>query len=467
MSGFTNNFPTLPQSDPNADREADESAARIAALEALTSPPRIGPSPENIAAAQSRIQQLNFQDTVRSAGLYVSGLGTKAAEGLSSMASRFAGNIPFLKAGAKTPSFAALATSAGTAASSQIVKAFGGTAGVVSNTATNNVLSAGTSQASANAINNATGGNQGIEGDHIVTLSNLNDPRNPVLFRVMPEIVENRAVEYEAIAPPQYPGAFQKYKGTNSVQWSINATFVCRTSPEATENLRFLNTLRAWTMPYYGERTAKIWPDRLGAPPPVLVFSGLRKSIIGPVPVVITSLSWNWPRDVDYIPATSPDGEQNNIPFPTVIQVAIQVVESFSTKQFNNFDLKEYYEGDMIGAYSAPATQDDYADETARLLARYPKPREAQTIVGAGRGFVNPPSVGTAAAASVSTQLAGISVPMPKTSPAPAISEIKPAPAKLPLPPGYTKDRDTGVIRNAAGIVDRDLTGRTLDFVNG
>ena len=36
-----------------------------------------------------------------------------------------------------------------------------------------------------------------------------------VVFRVMPEIVESRTVQYDAIAPAQ-PGAFQKFKGTDS-----------------------------------------------------------------------------------------------------------------------------------------------------------------------------------------------------------------------------------------------------------
>lgn len=195
-------------------------------------------------------------------------------------------------------------------------------------------------------------------------------------FYVMPEVVEARNVSYEAVAPPQFPGAFQKYKGTDSVQWTINATFVCRNTAEATRNLEYLNVLRAWTKPFFGETTGQQYPDKLGAPPPVLILEGFKSKIVGPVPVVITSLNWNWPRDVDYIPAES-DGEL--IPFPTVMQIAIQVVESYSTDEFNKFSLRDYRNGNFSKAFSQLPS-----DFAARKVSQgsASKIEEAQTIPG-------------------------------------------------------------------------------------
>jgi uncharacterized membrane protein YgcG len=166
----------------------------------------------------------------------------------------------------------------------------------------------------------------------------------------MPEVFESRTIEYEAVAPPQAPTAFQKYKGTSSVQWTVNATLTCRTTPEATENLNIMNRLRGWSMPYFGVNTAAKYPGLVGAPPPVLMLSGFRHQMIGPVPVVMTSLNWTFPQDVDYIPARSVEGV-DNIPFPTVMKVTIQLVESFSTDQFNGFDLAEFFTGRMDRAW--------------------------------------------------------------------------------------------------------------------
>lgn len=214
-------------------------------------------------------------------------------------------------------------------------------------------------QVSAASLNAAT--NQQQDDSHIVKLQEVGTG-NVVSFVIMPEIAESRSVEYEPVAPPQSPAAFQKYKGTSSVQWTVNATLASRTTQEATENLRIINMLRGWTMPFFGESTRADYPNKLGAPPPVLTFSGFRGQMVGPIPVVITSLQWQFPQDVDYIPAEEfeiVDSESGKsmgttgrlIPFPTVLKVAIQLVETFSTDQFNGFSLADFRTGQFQKAW--------------------------------------------------------------------------------------------------------------------
>lgn len=239
--------------------------------------------------------------------------------------------------------------------------------------------------------------------DHMVRLTEkmgVDGSPFTLYFKVMPEIVEARNVSYEAVAPVQFPGAFQKYKGTDSVQWTINATFICRTTDEATENLKYINVLRAWTQPFFGENTSQVYPDKLGAPPPVLILEGFKSKILGPVPVVITSLNWNWPRDVDYIPARSDD---QLIPFPTVMQIAIQVVESFSTDEFNKFSLRDYRNGNFSAAFSsvpaemsAKSVQQGSAGTSEEAQTIYGTGSKTGASAGGGRGFVNPQLVGGA-----------------------------------------------------------------------
>jgi len=300
-----------------------------------------------------------------------------------------------------------------------------------------NLDKAAAGTASASALNATLGQTNADDTSHLVTLT---DAEGYILtFYVMPEIVEQRQVQYEPVAPPQFPGAFQKYKGTDSVQWTVNATLVCRTTEEATRNLEYLNRLRGWTMPFFGENTKNDarFKNKTGAPPPVLKFKGFRESIVGEVPVVITSLNWNWPKDVDWIPAQKLTDNRNSggmdgsltggeatmkgdatIPFPTIIQVAIQLVESFSTEQFNNFNLAEYRVGHMLAAFvGTPSVQqnqtagqpDDRGEAQAppqgalRGLRSdalpadpnriYPIQTTLSSAAGAGRGFVNPPSV--------------------------------------------------------------------------
>lgn len=232
-----------------------------------------------------------------------------------------------------------------------------------------------------------------------------------VIFNIMPEVVESRTVEYEAVAPPQYPSAFQKYRGTSSTQWTVNATLTCRNTDEATENLRIINVLRGWTMPFFGDKIKSSYPDKLGAPPPVLEFSGWRNQMVGPVQVVITSLNWNFPQDVDYIPARgfirntdSAGGLEFSgelIPFPTVIKVAIQLVESFSTDQLNGFDLAAFRTGQMDQAFKQRLSIEASTGRSAQGLLRggAVSVGEAQVVSG------NPLGEAARAASSISDSL--------------------------------------------------------------
>lgn len=318
-----------------------------------------------------------------SVGVGTANHSTKVNEGLTSTKNKFGNDIPFSKPSAEAPKFTEMARPLAVAGSrgetvnqtlSEIVKSKGGS---------------DKPQASAGSVNQATGATDPRDDkSHLVTLEDKEGAL--VEFLVMPEITEQRGVAYEPVAPPQFPGAFQKYKGTESVQWTINATFISRTSKEATENLTNLNILRGWTMPYFGSKITtssneKI-RNKLGAPPPVLIFKGLRQAMIGPVPVVITSLNWSWPRDVDYIPAEDPSGIVKNVPFPTVMTVAINIVESFSTEQFNNFDLQAYRMGRFEEAFGGKddgyVGNEDTIEEYAKLSKSVTEP--AQVIAGAG-----------------------------------------------------------------------------------
>lgn len=200
--------------------------------------------------------------------------------------------------------------------------------------------------ATASQIRDQTGdGSRKADDSHKVQLLSLVDDLL-VMFDIMPEVTEIRNAEYEALQAAQMPGEFQKFKGTKATSWQVNATFTCRTRDEAEINLAYINTLRAWMMPYFGENQGRM----AGAPPPVLQFYGYR-GLVGKVPVVMTSLNWSWPKDCDWIPTWTVGDDGGMTPFPTVMNVQFTLVESFSANQFNKFDLESFKAGDMVGAY--------------------------------------------------------------------------------------------------------------------
>lgn len=264
-----------------------------------------------------------------------------------------------------------------------------------------------TSRYTAHAIRQELGEPAAAENTyHKVTLAAADDGLSfgeSIEFDIMPEVTEVRAVEYEALAPPQLPGEFQKYRGTKSVQWTISGVFTCRTREEAQKNIEYINRIRTWTMPYFGDKQRGY--GKLGAPPPLLKFSGWR-GLVGEVPVVITSSNWNWPRDCDWIPTLQRDEKNGEwVPFPTVMNVTINIVESFSALQFNNFDLFEFHEGRMIAAYGTEfvqTQQPSVAEPTGGnqgITNSTPQPTPVQKTVSEAQRFTG--SIANKAASSV------------------------------------------------------------------
>jgi hypothetical protein len=213
----------------------------------------------------------------------------------------------------------------------------------------------------------AAAGNNKTSNDYKVSLRNDGmTPPEVVEFDVMPEINENHTVGYDAVPISQHASSFQKYRGTENITWGLTVTFISRSPEEATTNLNRLYTLRGWTMPYFGVKTGASYPGKLGAPPPVLKLAGLR-TLIGPVPVIITSLHWQWPRDVDYI-ATKIVENGAFIPFPVMMTVSIDLTESYSTAQINSFSLKEFKNGQMNLAFKGDLARSNPAGSSSSTI---------------------------------------------------------------------------------------------------
>ena len=313
-------------------------------------------------------------------------------EGFSAMRATFGGAGPFSKLNASALSFKELFSKAtlGTLSASSAYKAAATLGGATS------------SAVSAASIKSAIGANdKATSTSHKVKLVSRqqSDPtsdnvKNEVIFDVMPQISENRTAEYESIAPSQMPGEFHKYKGTKSAAWTVTAIFACSTKEQAHLNYVYLNTLRGWTMPYFGEKQQLNYDGRLGAPPPVLDFSGYR-GLVGKVPVVLTTVSWNFPHDCDWIPTGIKDKESGQlIPFPTYMEINISLVESFSAAEFNGFDLAAFRRGNMAGAFTPAIRSADPAPVSAGggrgFIGERDGEREAYlSRAGGGRGFVN------------------------------------------------------------------------------
>jgi hypothetical protein len=172
---------------------------------------------------------------------------------------------------------------------------------------------------------------------------------------VMPAVDEQGSVTYDGVSITHHPGTIEKYITTPSREWTLsNIKLISLTPDDATKNFNYINLLRSWRMPFYGSGTAGKSPELLGAPPPVLDFSGYftgySNNKVSTIPVVLTSLSITWANDVDYINTT------DNIPFPVIHTISISIKEAWSPRQYSNFDLAAFRTGNMTAAYGGSGT---------------------------------------------------------------------------------------------------------------
>jgi len=216
----------------------------------------------------------------------------------------------------------------------------------------------------------------GVNGYAVRLIAVRNFPAESVIFRVTPTFSESRAVDYAQVTPVHMPGSIQVYRRTGSRTFSIGAKFVSRNRAQATENMQYLQLLRGWTMPYFGERdyksgggTEQIAPggqtakseyknSMLGAPPDVLYLYAYSSTVgdssdrtggtngrvnIKKVPVVITNLNVTYPDDVDYIPV-----EGTNEPFPVKMEVTVELIETHSPVGYEQFSLSMFKKGELV-----------------------------------------------------------------------------------------------------------------------
>lgn len=201
--------------------------------------------------------------------------------------------------------------------------------------------------------------NEDNQNKTIITLKTYSQQdRQTIKFLANPVISDSRDAVYDSISVSHHPGEMLKYKTTNSRSWNLNGIkLVSRTAAEATENLKKLNMIRSWVMPYYGQGTAESFDLMFGAPPPVLMFSAYGPSNIDQHPVVLLNYNFTYPNDVDYIECEADlnSGIESGTPFPVLCEISLTLKESFSPAQYSGFDLSAYRNGRLSSAYVPPA----------------------------------------------------------------------------------------------------------------
>jgi len=187
----------------------------------------------------------------------------------------------------------------------------------------------------------------------------LFNPGDRVDFVSQPRIETAERVEYDIFSPVHAPTGFASYKGSSPKTITVSdIKLVSRTQVEADLNLKAFQLLKSWTKPYFGRsgegsqvKSAFATVAVTGAPPDILYFYAYsngqtettESSNFYRFPVVISNMGYSYPNDVDYIATSS--GE----PFPIIMTINLELLETRSPEEVERFDLQAYKEGRMVG----------------------------------------------------------------------------------------------------------------------
>jgi hypothetical protein len=166
-------------------------------------------------------------------------------------------------------------------------------------------------------------------------------PFRSVVFESTPDIDEQGSVLYISIDEIRAPGSVSVYIGSPARTFNINHKFISRSPVEAQKTWRALNILRSWRMPDSGQ------DDGYGSAPAVLGLYGYGNTFRG-IPVVITSLSFNWNSETDYI-------KSNNFSdIPIILPCTIALKEMRTAQDLtpgggNGWNIDRFREGTLPG----------------------------------------------------------------------------------------------------------------------
>lgn len=133
------------------------------------------------------------------------------------------------------------------------------------------------------------------------TLSGLRKTGNGIVFPYTPTINVNHSANYGTYDINQSVEQPHFYSMTPNVSIQLTAVFTANTAIEAEYMLACMHFLRTATKSDFGAYRNGIRRNDAGTPPPVLVFSGYGTEMFNNIPVIVRSVNFTLPEDVDYV----------------------------------------------------------------------------------------------------------------------------------------------------------------------
>lgn len=157
-----------------------------------------------------------------------------------------------------------------------------------------------------------------------------------VRFDITPQVTEQGSSIVNEISEIRAPASILIWMGSPARTFTINAKLLSRTAEEAEKSFRDKNLLNSWRFPESGSGILSSYPSTVN----LWGYNGMFRGI----PTLMTSISFEWPDDVDYVRSTS------GVSMPILMGVSItlkeaQAIESADFK--NNFNIAQFRAGTL------------------------------------------------------------------------------------------------------------------------
>lgn len=189
------------------------------------------------------------------------------------------------------------------------------------------------------------------------------------VFDASAVVPESRRANYESYNLVHMPADLYAFRNTSSRTFGVQARLVSRNAGEANKNTKVLSLIRSWILPDFVGRLGAP-----GAPPPILKFSAYNNTNIKELNVVITSYSWTFDDQTDYIFKGVID------PMPVIGNLSVELLEIYSAQQITDvtpWDIK------IVGSDSS--NNSPVIKVSRRVVFGFAGPRD-QAVGGGGGG---------------------------------------------------------------------------------
>jgi hypothetical protein len=191
-------------------------------------------------------------------------------------------------------------------------------------------------------------------GELLKPLTALGNGFHGVIFPYTPQISTSYVANYQQMRYTHSNYTHYAYENSEVQNLTITADFTAQNKQEALYVLACIYFFRAATKMFFGSG------DHVGNPPPLVFLDGYGEHYFKNIPCLVSNFTHTMPPDVDYIETSGTEGGSPNVygneeygvssntRIPTVSQMQIQLLPTYSKENIAQFNLNDFSQGKLI-----------------------------------------------------------------------------------------------------------------------